>query len=135
MKHPIVYTDDFSTENLDKLDSQFVYYLMYDRKRAIRTNDIDHIMPKNILESKNYAYNDINSIKNFQLLDYGTNRGEKNGKPFSVWVNNPEYVKDKQLYIETHLIPIDESLWIEDKFLKFRDERAKLIIEKINSYL
>lgn len=135
INHPIVYTNDFSIENLDKLDSQFVFYLIYDRKRAIRTNDIDHIMPKNILEEKKYAYNDINSIKNFQLLDYGTNRGEKNGKAFSVWVNNPEYVKDKQLYLETHLIPRDESLWNEDKFLEFKEERAKLIVEKINSYL
>ena len=92
-------------------------------------------MPKNILEEKKYAYNDINSIKNFQLLDYGTNRGEKNGKAFSVWVNNPEYVKDKQLYLETHLIPRDESLWNEDKFPEFKEERAKLIVEKINSYL
>lgn len=133
--HPIVYTSDFTAENLDKLDAQFVFYLIYDRKRAIRTNDIDHIMPKNILEEKEYTYNDINSIKNYQLLDYGTNRGEKNGKAFSVWVNNPEYVKDKKLYIETHLIPTDESLWSEDRFLEFKDERAKLIVNKINSYL
>ena len=133
--HPIVYTEDFSADTIDKLDSQFLFYLMYDRKRAIRINDIDHIMPKNILESKGYDYNDINSIKNFQLLDYGTNRGEKNGKAFSLWVNNPEYVKDKKLYIETHLIPNNESLWNEDKFLEFKEERAKLIVGKINSYL
>lgn len=135
VNHPISYTDDFSTENLDKLDSQFVYYLMYNRKNSIRKNDIDHIMPKNILEEKKYDYNDINSIKNFQLLDYGTNRGAKNGKAFSDWLNNPEYVKDKQLYLETHLIPKEESLWNEDKFLEFTEERAKLIAEKINNYL
>lgn len=87
------------------------------------------------LPEKEYTYNDINSIKNYQLLDYGTNRGEKNGKAFSVWVNNPEYVKDKKLYIETHLIPTDKSLWSEDRFLEFKEERGKLIASKINSYL
>lgn len=135
VNHPIVYTSEYTTENLDKLDIQFVFYLVYDRKRTVRDNDIDHIMPKNILESLNYGYSDINSIKNFQLLDYGTNRGDKNGKPFAVWVNNSEYVKDKNLYIKTHLIPADEDLWAESKFLEFRDERAKMIVEKIKSYL
>ena len=135
VNHPIVYTSEYTTENLDKLDSQFVFYLIYDRKRTVRVNDIDHIMPKNILESLNYGYNDINSIKNFQLLDYGTNRGDKNGKPFADWVNNSEYVKDKQLYLTTHLIPQNEDLWTEEKFIEFRNERAKLIVDKIKSYL
>ena len=133
--HQIIFTSTYITDTLDKLDSNFVYYLMYDRQRAIRVNDIDHIMPKNILESMNYAYGDINSVKNFQLLDYGTNRGEKNRKPFKEWVNNPKYVVDKNLYISTHLIPTDETLWTEDKFIEFRNERAKLILEKIKSFL
>ena len=49
-------------------------------------------MPKNILESKGYDWAKINSLKNYQLLDYATNRGEKNGKAFSEWINNPNYV-------------------------------------------
>lgn len=132
--HPIVFTTDYTKDNLDSLDSQFVYYLMYDKQKSVRINDIDHIMPKNILESKKYDYNEINSIMNFQLLDYGTNRGEKNGKPFAEWVNNSDYVKDKTLYLKTHLIPKDESLWTEDRFLEFRSARGDLILEKINSY-
>ena len=132
VNHPVAYKDTVNIDTLDSFDMQFIFYLIYDRKRQIRTNDIDHIMPKNILEEKKYNYADINSVKNFQLLDYGTNRGEKNGKPFAEWVNNPKYVKDKELYLETHLIPQDESLWSENTFLNFRDERAKLIVKKIN---
>jgi sulfur relay (sulfurtransferase) DsrC/TusE family protein len=49
--HPITFTTLYDTNNLDQLDSSFVYYLMYDQAKTIRANDIDHIMPKSILES------------------------------------------------------------------------------------
>ncbi len=132
IEHPITFTTKYSSDNLDQLDSSFVFYLMYDRARTIRANDIDHVMPKNILEEKGFDWNLINSIKNFQLLDYGTNRGEKNGKSFKEWINT--YVKDKSNYIKIHLIPSDETLWEEDKFKEFIEERAKLIISKIDQY-
>jgi len=75
--HPITFTTTYTSGNLDSLDNSFVYYLMYDRARTTRTNDFDHIMPKNILEANGVDWGKINSIKNFQLLDFGTNRGAK----------------------------------------------------------
>jgi uncharacterized protein with ParB-like and HNH nuclease domain len=132
--HPITFTTDYKSDNLDQLDSSFVFYLMYDRSRATRTNDIDHIMPKNILETKGFDQDKINSIKNLQLLDFGTNRGAKNGKPFKEWINNPEYVKDKASYLKLHLIPTDENLWTEDKFEDFIEARAALILSKLTTY-
>jgi hypothetical protein len=107
---------------------------MYDQAKTIRANDIDHIMPKSILEGLKYDWAKINSIKNFQLIDYGTNRGDKNGKPFSVWINNPAYVVDKAAFAKLHLIPTDETLWTEDKFEEFIEERAKLILTKLATY-
>jgi len=133
--HPITFTTNYTSNNLDQLDSSFVFYLMYDRARATRTIDVDHIMPKNILETKGFDQDKINSIKNFQLLDFGTNRGAKNGKPFKDWVDNPEYVKDKASYLKLHLIPTDENLWTEDKFDNFIEERAILILKKIEEYV
>lgn len=133
--HPITFTTTYTSSNLDQLDSSFVYYLMYDRARTTRTNDIDHIMPKNILEANEVDWGKINSIKNFQLLDLGTNRGAKNGKPFKEWVNNKEFVKDKLAYVRLHLIPSDETLWTEDKFEDFIEARAELILEKLNTYV
>lgn len=136
--HPITFTTTYTSENLDQLDSSFVYYLMYDCARTTRTNDIDHIMPKSILDSmmkadgtKKYDWVKINSIKNFQLLDYGTNRGVKNASPFMNWVNNPECVTDKAAYIKIHLIPADETLWTEDRFEDFIEARAGLILQKL----
>lgn len=129
--HPVIFTTKYDADNLDQLDSSFVYYLMYDQAKTIRANDIDHIMPKSILENLQYDWAIINSIKNYQLIDYGTNRGEKNGKSFSVWINNKAYVSDKQAFVKLHLIPTDESIWTEDKFEDFIAERAKLILNKL----
>jgi uncharacterized protein with ParB-like and HNH nuclease domain len=129
--HPISFTTTYTKDNLDELDNSFLYYLIYDKSRTTRTNDIDHIMPKNILEANGFDSGKINSIKNFQLLDYGTNRGEKNGKAFAIWVNTPAYVKDKASYVAIHSIPTDETLWTEDNFEKFIEARAELILKKV----
>ncbi len=137
--HPITFKTSCTSENLDQLDSSFVFYLMYNNARTTRTNDVDHIMPKSILDSmlkadgtKKYDWTHINSIKNFQLLDYGTNRGAKNASPFAVWVNDSNCVKDKAAYIDIHLIPADETLWTEDRFEDFIEARAKLILQRLN---
>lgn len=131
--HPLNnYTESYNSDNLDQLDSQFVFYVMYNCTKAIRVNDVDHIMPKNILFAKGFEPNKINSIKNYQLLDYSTNRGEKNGKAFAQWVNDPNSVGDKDNYIRYHLIPTNEMIWVEDEFQEFSEERAILILEKIN---
>jgi uncharacterized protein with ParB-like and HNH nuclease domain len=138
--HPITFTIFYNTNNLDQLEGSFVYYLMYDRAKTIRANDIDHIMPKSILENLGYDWTKINSIKNFQLIDFMTNRVVKRAKPFKLWINNNSYVKDKSEvvyvknkadFVELHLIPVDETLWTEDRFEEFTEERAKLILAKI----
>jgi uncharacterized protein with ParB-like and HNH nuclease domain len=132
--HPIAFTTEYTTDDLDKLDSSFVYYLMYDKAKTIRTNDIDHIMPKSILNSHQYDPLKINSIKNFQLLDPGTNRGAKNGKSFDSWINNPEYVTDKPAFLKLHLIPPNAAIWTEDKFEDFIAARANLILAKLEEH-
>jgi uncharacterized protein with ParB-like and HNH nuclease domain len=130
-EYGITFTTQYDVNNLDKLDSSFVFYLMYDQAKTIRINDIDHIMPKSILEGLNYDTDKINSIRNFQLLDFSTNRGAKNAKPFGTWINNLEYVSDKLAFVRQHLIPSDETLWEEKHFEKFTDQRAKLILLKL----
>jgi len=127
---------DINEKSLDSLDWEFFFYFIYSGKPQVnRTNDVDHIMPCNILKKMGYNEDDINSMKNFQLLDYGTNRGAKNGKPFLEWIGNEEYVKDKTTYMETHFIPKDESLWDEKHFLEVSKKRGELIAECINKLL
>lgn len=125
------FTLAYNSSTIDLLDAQFVFYLMYDFSQSVRSNDVDHIMPKNILREKGFGWDKINSIKNYQLLDVPTNRGEKNGKSFRDWINNPIYVGDKSNYMSFHLIPVDESLWSEENFEAFANARGELIAEKI----
>ncbi len=127
--HPITFTRTYTIGNLDELESSFVYYLMYDRGQTIRINDIDHIMPKSILESLKIESAKINSIRNFQLIDFSTNRGLKNASPFKDWINS--HVADKAAFIKRHLIPVDEILWTEDRFEDFATARANLILNCI----
>ena len=133
VEHPVVFTQSYDAENLDNLDRSFLYYLMYDRNQTIRSQDIDHIMPRSILANLKYGWDDINSIKNFQLIDYGTNRGIKNGKPFKEWMNN--YISDKPSFVKRHLIPDEEGVWEEARFSDFIEIRAGLILAKISKYL
>ncbi len=129
--HPLVFTTEYTCDNLDRFDRSFMFYLMYDCTASNRTNDVDHIMPISILSLKGYDMDKINSIRNNQLLDYGTNRGSKSGKPFAEWVNNPDYVKDQASYLAVHLIPNERELWDEARFEDFVVARGKLILDKI----
>jgi uncharacterized protein with ParB-like and HNH nuclease domain len=131
--HGLTFTKTFNVGNIDDLEKTFVYYLMYNRGQTIRVQDIDHIMPKSILSDLGVENDKINSIKNFQLIDFGTNRGEKNAKAFKTWIEN--FVIDKEAFISKHLIPRDENNWIESNFEIFSDARGKLIIDKILSFL
>ncbi|MFZ5977690.1 MAG: DUF262 domain-containing protein [Hydrotalea sp. AMD] len=131
--HPITFTRTYTIDNLDELESSFVYYLMCDRGQTIRINDIDHIMPKSILESLKIESAKINSIRNSQLIDFSTNRGLKNASPFKDWINN--HVTDKAAFVKRHLIPADETLWTEDRFEEFATARASLILNCILTHL
>ncbi|MFX1761459.1 DUF262 domain-containing protein [Paraburkholderia sp. A1RI-2L] len=133
--HPVTFKTTYDVNSLDQLESSFVYYLMYDMARTVRTNDIDHIMPKSILENLGCDVAKINSIRNFQFLDYGTNRGEKNGKAFAAWVGNSEYVSDQAAYLKLHLIPTDSALWNEAKFEEFSEARGQLILAKLARHI
>lgn len=134
LNYPVNFSTQYDVANLDQLERSFLFYLMYNRVREIQ-RDIDHIMPKSILETKLYEWPKINSIRNFQLLDSDTNREKKRAKPFKIWVNDPKYVNDKPGYVERHLIPSDELLWDENKFDDFLVERGKLIFAQLKKYV
>ena len=135
-QHPLhFFVVNIKKEYLDRFDSTFLYYIMYDCGKTIRQQDIDHVHPKNILHSKNVSWDKINSIANFQLLDSRTNRGEKNGKELKMWLDNEEYVEDKLSYLSRHSIPTNPDLWDSDNFDDFLEERQNLLIIKINNCL
>jgi hypothetical protein len=130
------FTTAYRPEDLDRLDRDFTFYIIYDCQRPISSKDIDHIQPRSLLEEQGVVSEKINSISNFQLLDPGTNRGPKNDSPFDAWFNgsSPDgaNVADKPGFLERHLIPTDPTMHRIEQFDRLLTERAKLIAKKLN---
>ncbi len=133
--HPLYFYSNVAANNLDSFDQEYMFYLIYNGQPSIRSEDIDHIHPRSLLLNKGVDQLKINSIGNFQLLDSGTNRGEKNGKELRVWIENYIEVVNRQDYINRHLIPTYSELWKTEKFEEFLQERSKLLAEKIREFL
>ena len=131
--HPLDFDENIKKEYLDDYDFDFLMYIIYEKPKTFRINDIDHIHPKSILEKKGIDWNDINSVINYQLLDFSTNRGSKNDKELYDWIKND--VKNQKEYLKMHLIPNDKKLWESNNFNNFLEERGKLIVNKLKSEL
>lgn len=100
--------------------------------------EVDHIFPKSLLKGikvKNPATNrmvmkyhdaEIDQLANCMLLTQAENG--PNGK----WDQSPLdwFEKQKDEYLNLHLIPKDKELWKEERFEDFIEERKKLIAKK-----
>jgi len=133
--HLHFFTTDYRPEDLDKLDRDFAFYVIYDCQRQIR--DVDHIQPKSRLAERGVVPEKINSIANFQLLDLRTNRGSKNDDPFDKWLNGSSKgelnVSDRVGFLERHLIPADPTTHEIEHFDDLLVARAKLIAKKLSA--
>jgi hypothetical protein len=134
--HLHFFTTDYRPEDLDRLDRDFTFYVIYDCQRPISSKDIDHIQPRSLLEERSVAPEKLNSISNFQLLDPGTNRGLKNDALFDEWLNGSSEVGpnvvDKLGFLERHLIPSDPVTHKIEHFDELLIARGKLIAKKLN---
>lgn len=129
--HPLEFNPEIQNdyEWLNWYDRDLLVYLLYERPSNFRVNDIDHVHPKSILskrENPNWA--NINSIGNFQYLDFSTNRS-KQDKELIDWIDN--FVENKDFYLKFHLIPSDRDLWKSENFELFLEERRNLIYNKL----
>jgi len=130
INHPLRFERRIDENKLDDYDLEFVMYILYGRK--FRKEDIDHIHPISILKSKGYEADKINTVANYQLLDYGINRGDKSNKELKDWI---EGLENKEDYLKRHLIPNNPELWISDNYEQFLVERKKLIKSKLEEKL
>lgn len=97
----------------------------------------DHIFPaskfsekklvnKGFSEQKINKYRDkYNKLANIQLLTEDENK-KKQDKTFKKWIKTRD-----ESYLENHLIPKDDELYVFDNFLGFINRREKLIKEKL----
>jgi len=130
INHPLRFEEKIDETRLDDYDLDFLMYVIYGKK--FRKEDIDHIHPTSILKSKGYDTDKINTVVNYQLLDYGINRGDKNDKELKDWI---EGLKNKEDYLKRHLIPNNPELWMSDNYEQFLIERKKLIKAKLEEKL
>jgi hypothetical protein len=65
----------------------FAFYLIYNRD-STSGRDIDHIQSKSLLQQANISAQKIHSLSNYQLLDEGTNCGDKLAKELNKWLAN-----------------------------------------------
>lgn len=131
--HPLDFDENIQQDYLDSYDFDFLMYIIYEKPKTFRKNDIDHIHPKSILEKIGQDWSKINSVINYQLLDFSTNRGNKNDKELSEWINND--VKNITNYLTMHLIPDDPKLWDSNNFDNFLEKRGNLIVSKLKNEL
>lgn len=133
--HPLHFVGVVTESNLVEFDQEYVFYIMYNGQSTIRSEDIDHIHPYSLLISAGFEETIINNIANYQLLDSGTNRGDKNGKKLCDWINGYVDTVSRQGYLNRHFIPQDTSLWETSNFEEFCRVRAKMLADKINTIL
>jgi hypothetical protein len=127
--HPLEFSEFIKIERLNQYDFNFLMYIIYEKPKSFRKNDIDHIHPKSVLLNKGAEWGRINNIGNFQLLDYSTNRGNKNDSELKAWIET--IIENKVNYLDMHLIPEDENLWLSDNFEDFLMKRQELLIAKL----
>ena len=127
--HPLYFKENIDENRLDDYDFDFLMYIIYGKK--FRKEDIDHIHPYSIL-IKGYDIDKINTVVNYQLLDYGINRGDKNNKELKDWING---LVNKDDYLKRHLIPDNPDLWTSENYEQFLIERKNLIKTKLEEKL
>jgi hypothetical protein len=133
LDHPLHYfRAEIYRDNLDRYEKTYLFYLLYDCKRTVRQQDIDHIHPKSILGRQEVPWERINSVSNYQLLDHRSNRWEKSGSELFKWID--DFVENKTAYLNHHLIPTDEHLWRSENFEEFKDNREELILRKLKAH-
>lgn len=121
-----IFTESITVDNVNKLDHDIIYYLVYKNQRVVRQVDVDHIHPKSLLDKQGFGPSEINHIGNYQLIDFSTNRGLKSDLEFYDFVH--QYVQSIPTYLEQHLIPNDSSTWKSGHYQDFLQVRLELLV-------
>ena len=111
---------------------KYIFYLIYGSQSPLLLGEEDHVQPKDSLLKEvgkgNLTEAMINSVANLEMLSREDNR-TKGAKKLKDWIKKQP---DKQVYLEQHLIPKNETLWRPTNFKQFLKARAQMMSEKIN---
>ena len=120
-------------------DKQLLLYAALRSQRATDFDDrsvlingtnasVHHIFPVNIVGGR-YSRGKVNDVANITFVLSSTNERLGRQRPANYLRRLPSEV------LKAHLIPMGESLWHEEKFEDFLEERRRLIVECINDHL
>ena len=118
-----------TTDDLDKCNTDFIVYLINGRTLFGKEN-YGHFMYPYLLKSYNYSEYDIDNVRNIEIVEEPDSLHLREVLSFVERMNH--FVVNKKLYITNSLIPENEDLWSEERFLEFCEARGKLIAEKVN---
>ncbi|QIW16358.1 hypothetical protein A4G20_08420 [Pasteurellaceae bacterium RH1A] len=99
----------------------------------------DHLHPKadfnnlNDEDKNKYKWESYNSICNLQLLE-GNENSSKNASSLADWIEKSTQNKDRDAFLERHLIPNLEDYSIEN-FGEFYERRKELLAKKLKELL
>lgn len=94
-----------------------------------------HIFPKSFLKSVlNLDDDKINVVGNFCFLPASSNKVISNKSPKEYFKANIPQTKYEEI-LKSNLIPHDNTIYENNDYQKFLDERSKLLMEKINEYI
>ena len=118
-----------TADDLDKCNTEFIVFLINERN-AFGKEAYGHFMYPYQLKSYNYSKCDIDNVRNIEIVEDPAFLQVREVLSFVERMKH--FVVDKQLYITNSLIPENEELWTEDRFLEFCEARGKLIADKVN---
>ncbi len=122
----------FSADELDKFNKEFVLFLLSGRRSGLNYQHIEvvgHLMSPFFLKQYNYSDESINNIRNLGIFESRHLR-IKDSLSFREWMRL--CISNHRCYSNTPVVPDNEELWSEDRFLEFCEARGRLIIDKIN---
>lgn len=97
----------------------------------ITTSDYEehHIFPRSLLREAGYEYSLIDDVSNIAFLTERANRRISNTPP-EIYLAGVDLAK-----LEKQFIPLDRGLYRIENYKLFLQQRRKMIVEKVNTYL
>jgi len=91
-----------------------------------------HVFPNSFLKKEGYSKRDRFSVSNFCFLPADSNKKVSAKSPSDYFVNIvPKENKDKIL--ASNLLPLCDSIYMDNDYKRFLDERTKMVIEEIKA--
>jgi hypothetical protein len=125
------FSETISSDNINAMNWDFLFFLVYGKNQAIRQQDLDHIQPKSRLAGI-FGWEKIGHVANFALMFSKVNRGIKNDLPLDEWIRSLSISGE---YLHSHLIPDDPELWKVGNFEAFLKARAQLLTQKAAEHI